>query len=113
GSIVPVLTTTSGNSVTGIWSPSVVDNQANGTYTFTPDAGQCASSTTFTLEVNAIPIVTARSDTSVYDGAVLPGVNCITTPGAITNWVNSNSSIGLPAWGRGNIPSFIAVNRTN
>ncbi len=38
----PVLPTTSTNGYPGTWSPSVVNNQQSGTYTFTPAAGTCA-----------------------------------------------------------------------
>jgi len=37
--------------ITGTWSPSL-NNTATTTYTFTPDAGQCAVSTTMTITVN-------------------------------------------------------------
>jgi len=49
----PVLPTTSNNGVTGTWSPSVVDSSIAGvyTFTFTPNAGQCATSVTTTIEV--------------------------------------------------------------
>lgn len=43
------LAATSPNGVVGTWSPSVISNTTNGTYVFTPNAGQCA--TTFSLEV--------------------------------------------------------------
>jgi gliding motility-associated-like protein len=113
GSTVPTLPNVSGNGITGTWSPSVVDNQINATYTFTPDAGQCANSTTFTLEVNPIPSVSSRADTTVYDGAVLPPYNFIETPGSVVTWANSNTAIGLPASGTGDLPSFTAVNRSD
>jgi len=45
------LPTTSNNAVTGIWSPAI-NNQATTTYTFTPNAGQSASTTTMTVTVN-------------------------------------------------------------
>ena len=45
------LPTTSNNGFTGTWSP-VIDNENTTTYTFTPDAGQCGSSTTMTVVVN-------------------------------------------------------------
>jgi hypothetical protein len=51
GVTVPVLPTSSSNSITGSWSPAIVDNANNGTYTFTPDAGQCANNTTFTVTI--------------------------------------------------------------
>jgi gliding motility-associated-like protein len=48
---VPALPTSSSNSITGTWSPSVVDNANNGTYTFTPNIGQCATTSSFTVIV--------------------------------------------------------------
>ena len=113
GSVPPVLPNTSIEGVTGTWSPSTIDNQVNGTYTFTPDAGQCAVGTTLDYEVNPIPSVTVRTDTSVYDGATIPAFNFITTNGGTVQWTNSNPSIGLAATGTGNVPSFTAVNMTN
>src|SRR4029079_2400146 len=48
GSAAPILPTTSNNNITGTWSPSTISTAAIGTttYTFTPSAGQCGSSTT-------------------------------------------------------------------
>ncbi|SEH37636.1 T9SS type A sorting domain-containing protein [Chryseobacterium culicis] len=47
------LPTTSNEGITGTWSPAP-NNQATTTYTFTPDIGQCAESTTLTVEVKAL-----------------------------------------------------------
>ena len=113
GSTVPVLPAVSTNGISGTWSPAVVDNQANGTYTFTPSSGQCANNATFTYQVNVIPSVTVRTDTTVYDGALVPGVNFVATPGASLAWTNSNPAIGLAPSGTGNISAFYAVNRTD
>lgn len=49
GTTAPILANISPNGITGSWFPAVIDNNTGGTYTFTPDAGQCA--TTFTLPV--------------------------------------------------------------
>ena len=113
GSVAPVLPAVSTNGITGTWTPAIVDNMASGTYTFTPSAGQCATSATFTYEVNPIPSVAVETDTTVYDGVTLPGINFIGSPGAAINWTNSNSSVGLAGSGTGNISSFIALNKTN
>jgi gliding motility-associated-like protein len=91
----------------------VVDNKVDGTYTFTPSAGQCANVATFTFEANAVPSVTVNTNITVYDGDILPVSAFITTPGSVLTWTNSNTSIGLPASGAGNLPSFVAVNRGN
>jgi gliding motility-associated-like protein len=53
GGIVPTLPSSSSNAITGTWSTSIVDNANDGTYTFTPDAGQCATTTIFTVTVTA------------------------------------------------------------
>ena len=51
---LPALPTTSNNGITGTWSPrSVRLLPGTTTYTFTPAAGQCATTTTLTITVNA------------------------------------------------------------
>ncbi|HEX6429702.1 MAG TPA: gliding motility-associated C-terminal domain-containing protein, partial [Niastella sp.] len=40
------------NNITGTWSPATVSKTASNTYTFTPDSGQCATTTTYTVTVN-------------------------------------------------------------
>jgi autotransporter-associated beta strand protein len=50
GAPLAALPTTSTNGITGAWSPAL-DNTQTTTYTFTPDAGQCASTTTLTITV--------------------------------------------------------------
>ncbi|WP_298303368.1 fibronectin type III domain-containing protein [Flavobacterium sp.] len=74
GSPAPVLPTSSSNStpITGSWSPAVVSNTASGTYTFTPDPGQCA--TTTTLNVTVLP----SCDFGSYASAVWL-TNCATS----------------------------------
>lgn len=51
GDTLTALPMTSNNGVTGAWSPAL-DNTATTTYTFTPDAGQCATTATMTITVN-------------------------------------------------------------
>ncbi|TWI83112.1 gliding motility-associated-like protein [Lacibacter cauensis] len=115
GSTIPALPTTSSNGVTGTWSPATVSNQADGVYTFTPTAGQCAVTATYTVQVNQIPVVTAPSNITVNDGTVIPATVFTTTPatGVTINWTNSNSAIGLAASGTGNVPQFTATNTGN
>ena len=50
GSALSALPTTSNNGYTGTWSPAL-NNTTTTTYTFTPTAGQCASTTTLTITV--------------------------------------------------------------
>src|SRR6187399_39264 len=74
GNNVPTLSTTSTNGVAGTWSPSVVDNQNSGTYTFTPNAGQCAIPVTFTVTVNPniTPTFSIGSTLSICTGGTVP-----------------------------------------
>lgn len=51
GATIAPLPTTSLNGVTGTWAPAI-DNANSGTYTFTPAAGQCATTATMTITVN-------------------------------------------------------------
>jgi len=60
GDAAPTLPNVSSNSINGTWSPAVVNNTNNGTYTFTPDAGQCAITTTLTVNVSS-PILVELS----------------------------------------------------
>ena len=54
---ITALPTTSNNGITGTWSPAI-NNNVTTTYTFTPDAGQCATTTTQTINITA-PKVTS------------------------------------------------------
>jgi gliding motility-associated-like protein len=65
GATAPILPTTSTNGIVGTWSPATVSNTATGTYTFTPNSGQCASSTILTVTVNPIlqPVINCGNST--------------------------------------------------
>ena len=51
GVLIPDLTINSVEGITGSWSPAI-DNSQTTTYTFTPDAGQCANAQTTQIIVN-------------------------------------------------------------
>ena len=51
GSSISPLPTTSTEGITGSWSPAF-NNTATTLYTFTPSAGQCAATTTMTIEIS-------------------------------------------------------------
>lgn len=53
GTSAPTLDTTSPTGVTGTWDPPTVDEFNSDSYTFTPDAGECA--TEQTINVTVIP----------------------------------------------------------
>ena len=57
GDALTALPTTSNNGYVGAWSPAV-NNMATTDYTFTPNAGQCASTASLTIDVNQKPVFT-------------------------------------------------------
>ncbi|MBK8441921.1 MAG: hypothetical protein IPL35_00260 [Sphingobacteriales bacterium] len=76
------LPTSSTNSINGSWSPAV-NNTATTTYTFTPSAGQCATTATLTVTVNA-PVTPTFSP-----------IAAICSGGSITLPATSTNSIGV------------------
>ena len=80
------LPTTSTNGITGSWSPAV-NNTATTTYTFTPNAGQCATTTTMTVTVNNASI----TPTFTQIAAICPGGSLV-LPGTSTNGISGSWS---------------------
>lgn len=110
GNTVPTLSTTSTNGVVGTWSPSVVDNQNSGTYTFTPNTGQCAIPATFTVTVNPsiTPTFSIGSTLSICTGGSVPLLPTVSINGINGSWspaVVSDQASGTytftPATGQG------------
>lgn len=62
--------------------------------------------------VNVLPAVNAISDKTYTNGHATDVINFTGTGNAFT-WTNDNPTIGLPAGGDGDIPSFTAVNTGN
>jgi gliding motility-associated-like protein len=51
GSTGQNLVNTSLENINGVWSPTVINDQASGTYTFMPNVSECANQTTFSVTV--------------------------------------------------------------
>ncbi|MFN4761487.1 LamG-like jellyroll fold domain-containing protein [Gillisia sp. Q332] len=84
--------------------------------TVTPVANNCEGTPqTFTITVNPTPVVNntanivACNNTSISEIAF--GGSSVA--GTTYKWTNSNSSIGIPTTGSGNIPAFTAINTSN
>ena len=94
----PDLPLTSTNGITGTWDPAVVDNQANGVYTFTPAAGECATTTTFTVTVTptVIPVFSFGGTLIICTGGTVPplpptstnGIDGVWNPAVVSNQAN-------------------------
>ncbi len=80
GSAAPILPASSNEGITGTWSPAVVDNMTSGTYTFTPDVGQCGVPVT-------IPVTVLMPVTSTVYDTIPQGANYFghTTTGTYTD----------------------------
>ena len=88
GGIVPALPTSSSNSITGTWSPAVVDNTNNGTYTFTPNTGQCANTNTFTVTLTPqiTPTFSFGNNLTICTGAAVASLPATSDNGILGTW---------------------------
>ncbi len=89
GASLAALPTTSNNGIPGTWYPAL-NNTATTTYTFTPNAGQCATTATITITVNALPTISGTLVACVPTGRQLTGSG---TPAPSNPWTSSNTSI--------------------
>ncbi|MGY0391149.1 T9SS type B sorting domain-containing protein [Bizionia sp. KMM 8389] len=85
GEAIASLPTSSDNGVTGTWSPAI-DNTATTTYTFTPDAGQCATVETMTIVVNIGIIPTFTQVAPICEGEVLSPLPVTSDNGVTGAW---------------------------
>ena len=70
--------------------------------------GSCPKDTTISIQLNSLPEVNTISNQNRCFGDSFNPITFSGTPNTKFNWVNSNSNIGLPASGNGNIAAFIA-----
>ena len=92
----PVLPLISTNGVTGSWAPAV-STAAIGTttYTFTPAAGQCASSATLDISVILTPSLNPISDVVSCGSYTLPGITGTNLSGSQAYYNNSQAAGGI------------------
>jgi gliding motility-associated-like protein len=94
GTTAPVLTSTSLNGIVGTWSPATVSNTTSGTYTFTPTAGQCVTSTPVQITITVNPLVTPAFDPipSFCAGTTAPVLPTTSLNGIVGTWSPANVS---------------------
>ncbi len=85
GSSLTALPTTSINGITGSWSPAL-DNTTTTTYTFTPAAGQCASSASLTITINPLTLPTFNPVASICAGSALTALPTTSINGITGSW---------------------------
>ena len=75
GATINSLPISSLNNITGTWSP-VINNTSTTTYTFTPQVGQCASTTTMTISINSPSVPTFNTPvTPICSGSTLSNIS--------------------------------------
>jgi hypothetical protein len=70
----PLLATTSPNGISGTWNPAQIDNKTSGSYVFTPNANECATSQTLITTVNA-KVNPGFGSFSICSGSTPPALN--------------------------------------
>jgi gliding motility-associated-like protein/uncharacterized repeat protein (TIGR01451 family) len=84
----PALPGTSNNGITGTWSPVTINTTVAGTttYTFTPNAGQCATTTTMNITVAAEITPTFTQIGPLCQNSTTPALQGISTNGITGTW---------------------------
>jgi len=85
GATLSALPTISTNGITGTWSPAL-NNLATTTYTFTPNLGECAVSTTMQIVVNPILIPDFTPVASICSGTTLSALPTVSNNGVSGTW---------------------------
>lgn len=108
------LPATSVNGVTGSWTPAF-DNTTTMTYTFIPDAGQCANNITKTITVKASPIVSVQVDNASICSGDSVRVSIVSIPeDAMIQWTVTNNNTNGGTNGTGNsIADYITLANNN
>ena len=86
GSILSPLPTTSNNGYSGTWSPAL-SNTITRTYTFTPNGGECATSTTLEIIVNPIITPTFTAVAPICSGDLLAALPTTSLNGVTGFWI--------------------------
>jgi len=93
GDLLNALPTTSINGITGSWTPAI-NNTATTTYTFTPDTGQCAFSTSMTITVNqaTVPVFNQIPPICIGDSISLPTTSANGITGSWSPAINNQAT---------------------
>ena len=85
GATIPALPTTSIEGITGSWAP-VINNTTTTNYTFTPTAGQCATTTTLTIAINPSVTPTFAAVGTYCSGSTIPVLPLTSIEGITGTW---------------------------
>ncbi len=79
------LPSTSIEGIPGVWSPAI-NNTTTTTYTFTPDNGQCANTTTLTVTINQPVSATFTTPNTYCENDAIPNLPTTSLEGFTGNW---------------------------
>src|SRR5690606_13999349 len=97
GAAIPALPTTSINGITGTWSPAI-DNTQTTTYTFTPNDGQCATTTTVQIVISDNVVPTFDPMGALCQNSAAPAVAAVSNNGITGTWnpaVIKTANVGI------------------
>ena len=97
GSNIPALPTTSTNGVQGTWNPAI-NTQATTTYTFTPSAGQCASSVTRTITITPLTTPSFGTFGAYCAGSNIPALPTTSTNGVQGSWTPAINNLATTTY---------------
>src|SRR5690554_6802666 len=93
GTTAPTLPTTSNNGISGTWSPSTVSNAVGTTtYTFTPDASECATTASMNITVSPEVVPTFTQIADFCEGTTAPTLPTTSNNGISGTWSPSTVS---------------------
>jgi gliding motility-associated-like protein len=94
GDAVPTLPLVDNNSISGTWNVSTINNTQSGTYIFSPNPNQCASSFTLTVNVNqnVVPIFSFGNTLTICAGDAVPVLPNLSNNSISGSWNNSTVS---------------------
>ena len=86
GATIPAFSTSSTNGIFGTWAPAI-NNTATTTYTFTPSAGECASTSTMSIEITPNILPSFPQVGPYCYGATIPPLTTTSTNGFSGTWL--------------------------
>jgi gliding motility-associated-like protein len=87
GNTAPVLNNTSPNGIVGVWSPPSIDNTIDASYTFTPNVGQCATTSVLVVDITPLSITPSFSPLApICSGDFLSPLPTTSTNGVVGTW---------------------------
>ena len=85
GAVISDLPQSSNEGITGSWSPAI-DNTQTTTYTFTPDAGQCADVVTMDIAIDPSQVPTFTLQGPYCEGDAIPNISTTSNEGISGSW---------------------------